>query len=89
MPEDPVEPALLRELGSGLVDPEHPDGRECVRCGVPASLYAVDLLGTAWDTCPRHHGAVLLDLLHGKVDDVDTRLTGATLRLVGTPKRPD
>jgi hypothetical protein len=89
MPEDTVDPSLLRELGSGLVDPQHPDGRVCVRCGARATLYAVDLLGTAWDTCPRHHGPVMVDLHHGKVDDIEHRLNVPTLRLVERPEQPE
>ncbi|GAA5158052.1 hypothetical protein [Amycolatopsis dongchuanensis] len=83
-----VDPSLLRELGSGLVDPERPDGRVCVRCGAPATLYAVDLLESVWDTCARHHGAVMIDLLHGEVEDIGPGWRRPALKLLRFP-HPD
>ncbi|GAB3003460.1 hypothetical protein LWP59_27600 [Amycolatopsis acidiphila] len=80
-----IDPSLLRELGSGLVDPDCPDGRVCVRCAVPATLYAVDLLGTAWDTCAAHHGQVMLALLRGEVEDIERSLSAPTLKLLKSP----
>ncbi|MTD56130.1 winged helix-turn-helix domain-containing protein [Amycolatopsis pithecellobii] len=61
-----VEPALLRELPSGLADPNNSDGHTCYRCGKTADLYSLDLNDKLWWTCTDHHGRLMQELLRGR-----------------------
>jgi hypothetical protein len=59
-----------RELPSGLLDLEVDDRADCVYCGRPAVMYALDSEHWQWFTCPDHHGIVMIKLLRGELDSV-------------------
>jgi hypothetical protein len=57
-----------RELASGLVEPGTDDAR-CVRCGMQAIVYALDVRQLQWFTCLDHLGVVMASLLRGDRDN--------------------